>query len=95
LIHLEIMPEAVPHRDEPTHDIIQEEAVQDPINLENNNNVADVPNTDDRNETTSIRRSSRLPHYSERYLAYRKSLGRQAVCFAMPASTEDTNAVPV
>jgi hypothetical protein len=95
MIHLEAMPEEVPHRDEPTHDIIQEEAVQDPVILENNNNVADVPNTDDRNEATSIRRSSRLPHYSERYLAYRKSLGRQAVCFAMPASTEDTNAVPV
>ena len=91
----EILPEAVPHGDETTHEVIQEEALQDPTVLENNNNVADVPNVDDHSQATSIRRSSRLPHYSERYLTYRQSLGRQAVFYAVPARTEDTNALPV
>lgn len=34
---------------------------------------------------TNARRSSRRPHYCDRYLEYRKSLARQAISFGIPA----------
>jgi hypothetical protein len=52
--------------------------------MEDNENNSDISiEVDDPAESTiGIRRSSRLPCYSEKYLAYRQSLGLQALFFS-------------
>ncbi|EFX80211.1 hypothetical protein DAPPUDRAFT_318912 [Daphnia pulex] len=59
------------------------EEEQEVIVMEDNENNSEVPiEVDDPAESKiGIRRSSRLPCYSEKYLAYRQSLGLQAVPF--------------
>ena len=60
----------------------RDEEEQQPAVVENNNITNDTPIEADVLEgetSTGTRRSSRLPHYTERYQAYRKSLGRQIV----------------
>jgi hypothetical protein len=59
------------------------EKEQEVIVMENNENNSEVPiEVDDPAESTiGIRRSSRLPCYSEKYLAFRQSLGLPAVSF--------------
>ncbi|EFX75513.1 hypothetical protein DAPPUDRAFT_323132 [Daphnia pulex] len=59
------------------------EKEQEVIVMENNENNSEVPiEVDDPAESTiGIRRSSRLPCYSKKYLAFRQSLGLPAVSF--------------
>ena len=76
----------------------RDEEEQQPAVVENNNITNDTPIEADVLEgetSTGTRRSSRLPHYTERYQAYRKSLGRQIVSFAMPANIEEAKTLPL
>lgn len=73
------------------------EKEQEVIMMENNKDNSNVPIEVAETDETKIgtRRSSRLPCYPEKYLAYRQSLGLQAVSFAMPTNFEDTKVFPL
>jgi hypothetical protein len=85
---------ATPVHDEAATRVNGEDQVH--INLDENNNVDEAPTeADDVSETiTGVRRSSRHPQYTERYLAYRQSLGCKA-SVTSPTNIEDIITPPV